>query len=301
MNPLRSTFLSVPRILFRPIPLNYLSKRIMSESKAFPSPQLPESLSSVSSSPAPSPKIHLYTAGTPNGFKVSILLEELLLAYPNNPEVQYDFYALSFANKDQKSEQFLKINPNGRIPALVDDNIKGGHNVFESISCMLWLVEQYDKDYKFWFSDPLLRSKAFSWIAFGQGGVGPMQGQANHFYRYAPEKIPYGIKRYQDETRRLYSVLEDGLNAGKGEWLVGDQYSIADLSIFGWVRSHAWAGLEDISEFPKLVAWKDRIEARKGTYNGLGVPERAKAKMTKEEEEAKAKEASKWVMEGQGK
>lgn len=139
MNPLRRTFLSIPRILLKPItPIPY-HKRNMSESKPFPSPQLPESLSSLS--PTPSPKIHLYTAGTPNGFKVSILLEELLLAYPNNSEVQYDFYALSFANKDQKSDRFLKINPNGRIPALVDDNIKGGHNVFESVSCMIWLVE----------------------------------------------------------------------------------------------------------------------------------------------------------------
>jgi len=144
--------------------------------------QRPESLAD-STNPA---KLHLYTVGTPNGIKVSILLEELVLAYPNDPQLSYDFSALSFANTDQKKPEFLKINPNGRIPALVDDNVTdpatgAGHNVFESASILLWLVENYDKDNKFWFEDKLLRSKALSWIFFAHGGVGPMQGQANHF------------------------------------------------------------------------------------------------------------------------
>lgn len=107
-------------------------------SSGFPSAKLPESLASLS--PAAQPKLHLYTAPTPNGFKVSIILEELLLAYPDAKEIQYDFYQLSFDNNDQKSEQYLKINPNGRIPGLVDDN-HGGHNVFETASIMIWLVE----------------------------------------------------------------------------------------------------------------------------------------------------------------
>lgn len=111
--------------------------RTMSSS-GFPSAKLPESLASLS--PAAQPKLHLYTAPTPNGFKVSIILEELLLAYPDAKEIQYDFYQLSFDNNDQKSEQYLKINPNGRIPGLVDDN-HGGHNVFETASIMIWLVE----------------------------------------------------------------------------------------------------------------------------------------------------------------
>lgn len=106
------------------------------EHTGFPSAQLPESLASLS----PKPKLHLYTAPTPNGFKVSIILEELLLAYPDNKDLHYDFYNLSFANNDQKSPQFLKINPNGRIPALVDDN-HGGHAVWETTSIMLWIVE----------------------------------------------------------------------------------------------------------------------------------------------------------------
>ncbi|RSH91650.1 hypothetical protein EHS25_009019 [Saitozyma podzolica] len=261
-----------------------------------PAPQLPES---AAGSTAPA-KLHLYTAGTPNGYKPSILLEELRLAYPDlkNGALSYDFTSLSFANKEQKDPEYLKINPNGRIPALVDDNA-GGHNVFESASILIWLVENYDKDNHFWFSDAKLRSKALSWIFFAHGGVGPMQGQANHFYRYAPEKIPYGVKRYQEETARLYSVLEDGLNAGKGEWLVGDKYSIADINVFGWVRSYAWAGI-DITPFPKLAAWIDRIESRPGAYAGLGVPTRGK-KLTKEEEEEKAKEAQAWIMADQKK
>jgi glutathione S-transferase len=154
----------------------------MSSQSELPPFQRPESLAN-SSDPA---KLHLYTVGTPNGVKVSILLEELLLAYPDNPKLSYDFSALSFANTDQKKPEFLKINPNGRIPALVDDNVTdpatgAGHNVFESASILLWLVENYDTENKFWFDDKLLRSKALSWIFFAHGGVGPMQGQANHF------------------------------------------------------------------------------------------------------------------------
>jgi len=154
----------------------------MSSTNPFPSPQLSKSVSSRSSTSTPT--LHLYTAATPNGFKPSILLEELLLAYPDNPTLAYDFYSLSFKNNDQKSEGFLKINPNGRIPALVDDNVQvngKGHNIFESISILIWLVEKYDPELKFWFSNEVERSLAFSWIAFGQGGIGPMQGQANHF------------------------------------------------------------------------------------------------------------------------
>ena len=131
--------------------------------------------------------------------------------------------------------------------------------------------------------------------------------------RYAPEKIPYGIKRYSDETSRLYSVLEDGLNAGAGEWLVGDKYSIVDINgesngsewkakergltpVFGWVNAHSWAGI-DIEPFPKLKAWLERIRARPGAYAGLGVPTRTKP-LTKEEEEKVAKEASEWILSG---
>ena len=121
------------------------------------------------------PKLHLYTASTPNGHKVSILLEELILAYPQlaHSSLSYDFKYLSFDAKHQKLPAFLEINPNARIPALVDDNVMVGgigHKVFESASVMLWLVENYDSDYKFWFKDPVERSRAMSWIFFTHGG-----------------------------------------------------------------------------------------------------------------------------------
>ncbi|WVR07835.1 hypothetical protein IAU60_004878 [Kwoniella sp. DSM 27419] len=240
------------------------------------------------------PKIHLYTVGTPNGYKPSILLEELVAAYPDNKDLVYDFVPIRFSETDQKKPEFLKLNPNGRIPALVDDNA-GGHNVWESASILLWLIERYDKDHKFSFADPNERSDALSWIFFAHGGVGPMQGQANHFFRYAPEKIPYGIKRYQDETARLYSVLEDRLkNPESKGWLVGGKYSVADINVFPWVKAYSWAGI-DITPFPSVAKWLEAIEARPAVYQGLGVPTRAK-KLTKEEEEEKAKEASKWIM-----
>jgi len=270
-------------------------------STPFAEAQLSESVSKLASTGEP--KIHLYTVGTPNGHKASILLEELIAAYPNDKNAPlYDFIPISFAENTQKTPEFLKINPNGRIPALIDDNVQveggKGHNVFESVSIMLWLVEKYDKENKFWFGqeESVLRSKGFSWMFFGHGGIGPMQGQANHFFRYAPEKIPYGIKRYQEETKRLYSVLEDGLKEGKGEYLVGDKFTIVDMSIFPWVRGHNWCGVEDMSAYPLVNKWLERIEARPGTYAGLGIPSRAPTKkLSKEEEEAKAEEAKKWI------
>lgn len=109
-----------------------------------------------------------------------------------------------------------------------------------------------------------------NWVFFAHGGVGPMQGQSNHFFRYAPLKIPYGIKRYSEETRRLYSVLEDGLSAGDG-WLVGGRYSVADINVYPWVRAHTWAGV-DVDEFPRLAQWLKDIAARPAVEAGLKVP-----------------------------
>lgn len=138
-----------------------------------------------------------------------------------------------------------------------------------------------------------------------QSGIGPMQGQANHFYRYAPEKIQYGIDRYQTETKRLYQVLEDRLlaesKAREGLWLVGGKYSIADLACFSWVEWHRWAGVE-LDAFPKIQTWKQAIEGRPATEKGLNVPdtfELRDAMKTKESEEEYAKHHSNWVMQGQ--
>ncbi|RXK39435.1 hypothetical protein M231_03268 [Tremella mesenterica] len=257
------------------------------------------SVNSPSSDPV-KPKLHLYTQATPNGYKVSILLEELLLAYPGKSELAYDYTSIRFDTNEQKSEDFLKINPNGRIPALVDDSIKVkgvGHRVFESASIMLWLVEKYDKDNIFWFDDPVEKSEALSWIFFIHGGVGPMQGQANHFYRYAPEKIPYGIKRYQEETNRLYSVMEDGLRAGGGEWLVGNKFSIVDMNAYGWVSRYWWAGAT-IEHTPLLASWIDRITAREGVDRGVSIPRRGKTReeMEGDAAEAEARKNAAWIL-----
>lgn len=244
------------------------------------------------------PKIHLYTAATPNGYKVSILLEELKATYG----LEYTTKALNFQTNEQKEPWFLEINPNGRIPAIVDET-RGGFNVFETAAITLYLTQHYDPEFKFSF-DPVKDannySEALQWIFFIHGGVGPMQGQANHFFRYAPEKIPYGINRYINETKRLYSVLE--LRLKSRDYLAGDgrgKFSIADMNGFPWVRGHAWAGITDVEfakDYPGVDAWLKRIEARPAVYEGLGVPVRHK-KMTKEEEEESAREAQKWILQ----
>ena len=237
-------------------------------------------------------KIVLYTAGTPNGHKASILLEEL--------GIPYEVKAIDISKNTQKEEWFLKINPNGRIPAIVDQN-NNDFPVFESGALMLYLVDKYDKDHK--LSYPHGSDKYWevvSWLFFQNAGVGPMQGQANHFFRYAPEKIPYGINRYQNETRRLYSVLENRLKQN-GDWLVGDRMTIADIANFGWVNWAFWAGVE-INEFPLLSAWVDRINAREAVKRGLDVPTKFTLKedaKDKEKLEKEAKEVSAWIVQGQ--
>ncbi|KDQ14869.1 hypothetical protein BOTBODRAFT_32225 [Botryobasidium botryosum FD-172 SS1] len=246
---------------------------------------------------SPSPKaIQFYTAGTPNGQKVSIFLEELKAAYG----LEYGFQGLSFAKNEQKEPWFLEINPNGRIPAIVDHN-RNDFKVFESAAILLYLAQHYDKERRFSF-DPSSDeyNEALQWIFFAHGGIGPMQGQANHFYRYAPEKIPYGIKRYQDETRRLYSVLESRLTGR--EYLAGPgkgTYSIVDISTWPWVLWHPWAGIESIAdEFPNLEKWLRRIQERPQVAAGLNVPTPYKPPKSKEEEEEAATAGRAWIMGG---
>jgi len=241
----------------------------------------------------------LWTAGTPNGLKPSIYLEELKAVYGLN----YDFKGLKFSENEQKQDWYLKINPNGRIPALTDYSVSPPHNVFESAAILLWLAEKYDTKAEFTFTDPIKKSQILSWIFFAHGGVGPMQGQANHFFRYAPEKIPYGIKRYIDETKRLYSVLEDRLSGrweGQArEYLVGDgkgKYTIADINVYPWVRRWSWSGVENLDAFPHLSAWIDRIAARPAVQKGQDVPEPSKnTPLSKEEQDKKVEEAKQWI------
>jgi len=174
------------------------------------------------------------------------------------------------SKNEQKEDWFLKINPNGRIPAIVDQN-NNDFSVFESGALMLYLVDKYDKDRKISYpqgSDHYW--EVVSWLFFQNAGVGPMQGQAAHFYKFAPEKIEYGINRYINETRRLYSVLENRLKQN-GYWLVGDRMTIADIANFGWVNLAFMVNI-DLKEFPLLNAWVDRINAKETVKRGLDVP-----------------------------
>jgi glutathione S-transferase len=174
--------------------------------------------------------ITLYTTNTPNGIKPSILLEELNL--------EYKVHAIKMTENEQKEEWFLKINPNGRIPALTDTLDGKQIRVFESGAMLQYLVDRYDKDHKFSFPQGSAEHwEMTSWLMWQMGGLGPMQGQANHFKRYAPEKIEYGINRYTNETRRLYRTLDTHLSKQESGYIVGGKVTIADISIWGWVAS----------------------------------------------------------------
>jgi glutathione S-transferase len=200
--------------------------------------------------------IDLYTSATPNGWKVSIALEELGLPYQVHP--------IRLEKLEQKEPWFTALNPNGRIPAIVDRS-NGDFPVFESGAILIYLAE---KTGRLLSAEPKARSVALQWLMFQMGGVGPMQGQANVFFRYAPEKIEYAIERYQNETKRLYTVLDRRL--GEVEFLAGE-YSIADISTWPWVSIHAWAGVE-ISDLPNLVRWLAVVGARPAVQKGRAVP-----------------------------
>jgi GST-like protein len=197
--------------------------------------------------------IELFTAPTPNGRKVSIALEEMA--------VPYKVHAIDLKAAEQKSPEFLKINPNGRIPAIVDD----GFAVFESGAILLYLAEKYGKLLP---AAPQARSVAIQWLMWQMGGLGPMHGQANVFNRYFPEKLPSVIVRYQTETMRLFGVMDRRL--ADHEYLAGD-YSIADIACWPWVMQHDWAGL-DISEFAHLQRWRAAIGERPAVQRGAAVP-----------------------------
>lgn len=201
--------------------------------------------------------IELYTASTPNGWKASVMLEEL--------EIPYQVHAIDLGAGDQKKPDFLAINPNGRIPAMIDKEA-GDVAIFESGAIMLYLAE---KTGRLLPEDPALRYQAISWLMFQMGGIGPMMGQANVFFRYFPEKIPAAIERYQNEGRRLYEVI-DGALEGK-EYLVGE-YSIADIANWCWVRTYYWSGI-DIGGLDNLNAWMQRLEERPACQRGVEVPE----------------------------
>ncbi|KAF5331687.1 hypothetical protein D9611_007740 [Ephemerocybe angulata] len=221
--------------------------------------------------PTASNAVHAYTLATPNGVAIASYLEELKERYPG---FAYDFTRINIWKGTQKEDWFLKLNPNGRIPVLVDKS-RGDFVVFESSAILLYLAQHYDKDFAFWFSpesDLNSYSEIVQWLFFAHGGIGPMQGQNNHFNHDAPEKIPYAQKRYTDETKRLYGVLNIRLNGR--EYLAGDgkgRYSLADLKSYPWVKIHPYASIETLDEFPHVKAWLERCVGREASVSGAGV------------------------------
>ena len=215
--------------------------------------------------------IDLYYWPTPNGWKVSIMLEECGLPYTT--------HYVDIGAGDQFKPDFLRIAPNNRMPAIVDPDGPGCEaiSVFESGAILLYLGRKTGKFYP--PSDERHRVMVEEWLMWQMGGLGPMLGQNHHFGTYAPEKIPYAIKRYQDETHRLYGVLDRRL---EGRDFIADLYSIADMASIGWVQGWERQGI-DLAEFPNLAAWKTRMEERPAVAKGLALGAEKRKPMTDED------------------
>ncbi|KAL2864232.1 glutathione S-transferase family protein [Aspergillus lucknowensis] len=206
------------------------------------------------------PPITLYSWPTPNGITASITLEELGLQYKVEP--------INIFTKTQKEDWFLKINPNGRIPAIVD----GDQRVFESGAIMLYLADKYDGERKISYAPGSPEYvEQLSWLMFQVGGVGPMMAQAEHFRLFANTRSDYGIKRYVDETKRLYSVLDSRLR--ESPYLAGSKYTIADIANYSWVQIGPVALELDLSEWPALAKWVEEIKQREAVKRGLVIPD----------------------------
>jgi glutathione S-transferase/GST-like protein len=229
--------------------------------------------------------LDLYTAPTPNGYKASIALEELALPYTMR--------VLDLGKGEQRQDWYLAINPNGRIPAIVDRD-EGDFAVFESGAILIYLAE---KTGRLLPADARGRSLVLQWLMFQMAGVGPMMGQANVFFRYLPDKIPIAIDRYQGEVKRLFRVLDRRL--ADHEFLAGD-YSLADIANFAWARTWKWSGVP-IDDLPHLTRWLEQVRARPAVQAGLQMPP-SRANLA--EDEAKARqfieEARKMVVTGDG-
>lgn len=200
--------------------------------------------------------IELYTSPTPNGHKASCTLEEL--------EIPYEVHAVDLAKGEQRTDAFLALNPNGRIPVIVD-RANDDLAIFESGAIMIYLAEAAGRLLP---TESKPRARVMSWLMFQMGGVGPMMGQANVFFRYYPEKIPAAIDRYQNECRRLFEVLDRRL--GESEWL-GNDYSIADIANWCWVRTYKWSGVSR-DGLENLDRWLQAMKARPGLRKGVTIP-----------------------------
>ncbi len=203
--------------------------------------------------------IDVWTWPTPNGHKVHIALEELALPYTVIP--------VNIGGGDQFKPEFLAINPNHRIPAIVDHDGLGGRPVtlFESGAILIYLAEKAGRLIP---ADPLERLASLQWLMFQMGGVGPMFGQYNHFAAYAPEQLPYAIERYTNEVKRLHRVLDKRL--ADAEYLAGGEYSIADIATFPWVRNPERRGIA-LTDYPNVQRWHDAIAARPAVQRGVEV------------------------------
>ncbi|KAG0592100.1 hypothetical protein M758_1G196100 [Ceratodon purpureus] len=211
-------------------------------------------------------KIQLYSLATPNGQKVSVALEEM--------DLEYEPHTINIMKGDQFTPEFIAVNPNSKIPAIVDPNGPGGKefNVFESGAILLYLAE---KTGKFLSQDPSLKWETIQWVFFQMGGIGPMFGQFGHFFKYAKDKCldPYPVERYTNEAKRLLGVVEKRLEGR--DFLIDDGYSIADMAIFPWVQclETGYNGSEKLGlkDFPKVMAWKNRCLERPKTAKGMKV------------------------------
>ncbi|MGF1624917.1 MAG: glutathione S-transferase N-terminal domain-containing protein [Alphaproteobacteria bacterium] len=212
-------------------------------------------------------RLQLYTLGTPNGLKVSIALEELGLPY--------EAHKVAFADDDQMTPEFLSLNPNNKIPAIIDPDGPGGKPLplFESGAILLYLAEKTGRLIP---ADPHARWQCIQWLMFQMGGVGPFFGQLGHFFKFAADKVkdPYPANRYAGESRRLLGVL-DGQLTGR-RWIMGDDYSIADIATFPWVRTlvgfYGAGEIVGIADFPEVTGWLERCLARPATERGLKIP-----------------------------
>lgn len=220
--------------------------------------------------------IELYYWPTPNGFKISIMLEELGIPY----EVKY----VNIGKGDQFKPDFLKIAPNNRMPAIIDPEGPGGEpiSVFESGAILQYLGRKFSKFYP---SDERKRVAVDEWLMWQMGGLGPMSGQAGHFRIYAPEKVQYGIDRYTNEVNRLYGVLNKQL---EGKDYIAGEYSIADMASIGWINAYKNYD-QNLDDFPNLKRWHETMNARPAVQRGLlvGKEEREKSNLATDKEAQK--------------
>ena len=205
--------------------------------------------------------IDLYTWGTPNGRKVSVMLEEVGLPYRVHP--------IDIGKGEQFAPDFLAISPNNKIPAMVDEDGPGGEplSMFESGAMLLYLAR---KTGRFLPDDEVGHFQVMQWLMFQMGGVGPMFGQAHHFRRFAKEDVPYARDRYTEETKRLYGVMDGRL--ARSAYLANDDYSIADIATFPWVARYEWHGIDFEADYPHVWRWYRTIEERPAVKRGFAVP-----------------------------